>query len=76
MEFDWNNLLIASEANVVLLQNISICALLWQWNRNANKLSILIIMAYFISISFLGMNLLCKTGAMLTLSTLTLFLIN
>jgi len=76
LQFDWINIINACEANVVLLQNISICALLWQWNRSGNKLSILLIMLYFISISYIRMNLFYQIGAMITLSTLTLFLIN
>jgi len=76
LQFDWNNLLSATEANIVLLQNISICALLWQWNRNGNKVSALIIMIYLISISLFPMSLMSKVGALLGLSTLTLFLTN
>ncbi|CAG2161496.1 unnamed protein product [Oppiella nova] len=47
LQFDWTHLLSATEANIHLLQNISVCALLWQWNRSANKLSIVLIMVYF-----------------------------
>jgi len=76
LQFDWTHLLSATEANIHLLQNISVCALLWQWNRSANKLSIVLIMVYFLCLSFIEMHLLSQIGALTALSTLTLLLTN
>jgi len=76
LQFDSSHLLSATEANIHLLQNISVCALLWQWNRSGHKVSIALIMVYFVCLSSIEMHLLSQIGALIALSTVTLFLTN
>ncbi|XP_054162654.1 BOS complex subunit TMEM147-like [Oppia nitens] len=76
LEFEWIHLISAAEANIVLLQNMCVSALLWQWNRSGNKLSVVLMMVYFVSLSLIKMHLLSQIGALIALSTMTLFLTN
>jgi len=76
MQFDWKHILNAGESNVFLLQNICVCSLLWQWNRTGQKLSFLILLAYFATVNFVAVNLLWKGGATLALAVTTLFIVS
>ncbi|UXI17885.1 hypothetical protein NH340_JMT03828 [Sarcoptes scabiei] len=71
LQFDWTSLISAIEANISLIQNICICALLWYWNRKSNKLYLVNIGAYFLFISFLQLNILHRIGALLVFSLIT-----
>ncbi|RWS24422.1 hypothetical protein B4U80_06443 [Leptotrombidium deliense] len=76
MQFDWKHMLTAVDANLSLIQNISICCLLWLWSRGGQKLPIAIVIAYFLALTGFGANLIAKGCLVLALSVSTLFAVN
>jgi len=76
LQFDWKHILSAGEANIILLQNIIVCCLLWHWSRGSSKLSIALIMIYYVTLTLIGVNLLYKSGITLTFGIITFYVVN
>jgi hypothetical protein len=73
MQFDWKHLLVGVDSNLVLVQNVCICTLLWLTSRSGSKkLPSVLILAYLLMLSVIGNNLLYKGFLIggLSLSTL------
>lgn len=76
MQFDWSHLINAADANLVLVQNICICALLWYWSRKANKLYLSTLITYLLVISILQVGLTGKAISVATFALATLLLVD
>ncbi|KAI2811230.1 hypothetical protein RDWZM_003911 [Blomia tropicalis] len=75
MQFSWQYLLTAGEANLSLIQNICLCALLWSWGRRSNKIHLSVIVLYILSISFVE-SIIVKSISLGALAITTTFLYN
>jgi len=75
LQFDWKYLIIAADANFALLQNVSICTLLWLASRGSRSSSALII-AYLIALTFVSNTFTYKAISIALLAVSTLFVAN
>ncbi|KAH9388737.1 hypothetical protein TYRP_008082 [Tyrophagus putrescentiae] len=79
LQFDWQHLITACEANLALVQNICLCALLWGYSRKSNnqsKIYLGLVFVYIIAISFVETNIFLKSAALLALAGSTAVLYN
>lgn len=76
LQFDWQHLINAGQANLSLVQNICFCSLLWYWNRKNNKAYLGLLIIYIVLISFIESYIVLQIGALLAFSLLTLLMSN
>jgi len=77
LQFDWKHLLVAAEANVTLVQNVSICCLLWMTSRGGAKTKpSALILFYLIGLAFVNTNLYLKSALIAALGVSTLLAVS
>ncbi|XP_074597204.1 BOS complex subunit TMEM147 [Brevipalpus obovatus] len=70
MQFDWKHIITAIEANLSLLQTISVCTLIWTWSRGNQRIIPLVLLLYFSAFSIFT-DVLTRAGLVLALSLTT-----
>jgi len=75
LQFDWKYLLIAADANFALLQNVSMCTLLWLSSRGSRSSTALIVL-YLIALTFVSNTFSYKAISIALLAGSTLFVAN